>query len=446
MLSAGRGIPEAAVLSLAAGADLLCIGADKDDALVPRVQAAIVAAVTGAGSPSHDSWRRPPDRRIPRGGGVRGRTTRRGQLDGARAALRVEGDLPDLSGAEVVGAETEANIAVGEVPGVWSGRDVGPGAMERDRPVIVQVRDVHRQPATVGRRAGRAWSRGARRARTTVLFLGSARVGTPTAAAPWPSWSRSRGGEEATELGMDIGATKTLGVVVGGDGSVVAEVRVATEPGPDGVVRTAARVVGSWPARSDRTRASAWVSPASRLRAGRGLARRQPGHRRRAARAADRLADGRREVLVENDVNAAALGVAALTGLGDVAYLGIGTGLAAGIVVDGRLRRGARGVAGEVGHVPVDPAAPAAAAVSAAASRRSPRAPRSPSRGRRDEPDRARSVLAGVVAGDPRATLVWGRLADGLAQAVTLLALGVDPEVVVLGGGVAEVGEPCGSR
>ena len=43
--SAGRGIPEAAVLSLAAGADLLCIGTDVAVATVRAIQAAIVAAV-----------------------------------------------------------------------------------------------------------------------------------------------------------------------------------------------------------------------------------------------------------------------------------------------------------------------------------------------------------------------------------------------------------------
>ena len=45
--SGGRGIPEAAVLSLAAGADLLCLGADNTVAEVREVQAAIVAAVAG---------------------------------------------------------------------------------------------------------------------------------------------------------------------------------------------------------------------------------------------------------------------------------------------------------------------------------------------------------------------------------------------------------------
>ena len=67
------------------------------------------------------------------------------------------------------------------------------------------------------------------------------------------------------------------------------------------------------------------------------------------------------KVVVENDVNAAALGAAALLPAGvprDLAYLSIGTGLAAGIVLDGRLRRGVHGAAGEIGHIPVDPAGP----------------------------------------------------------------------------------------
>ncbi len=75
---------------------------------------------------------------------------------------------------------------------------------------------------------------------------------------------------------------------------------------------------------------------------------------------------------IENDVKAAALGAAALRGAdGTMAYLNLGTGVAAGIVVDGRIWRGARGTAGEVGHLSVDPAGRLCAAGSAAASRRS---------------------------------------------------------------------------
>ncbi len=39
---------------------------------------------------------------------------------------------------------------------------------------------------------------------------------------------------------------------------------------------------------------------------------------------------------------------------GDLAYLAVGTGIAAGVVLDGRLHRGARGLAGEIGHAIAD--------------------------------------------------------------------------------------------
>ncbi len=61
-------------------------------------------------------------------------------------------------------------------------------------------------------------------------------------------------------------------------------------------------------------------------------------------------------VSVENDVNLAALGEqrgGAGRGVESFAYLNVGSGLGAGIILHGRLHRGARGAAGEVGFLPV---------------------------------------------------------------------------------------------
>jgi len=156
--SRDRGIPEAAVLALMAGADLLCLGADKDVALVREVQAAIVAAVQSGRLPEqrlteaadHLAGLEPYDRAA--------RQDRRdqvalAQLVGARAAVTVEGELPRLGRAWVVAVDTEANIAVGDVPwGLPADRALtpGPGALAgapADRPLVVQVRDAHRHPA-----------------------------------------------------------------------------------------------------------------------------------------------------------------------------------------------------------------------------------------------------------------------------------------------------------
>jgi predicted NBD/HSP70 family sugar kinase len=69
-------------------------------------------------------------------------------------------------------------------------------------------------------------------------------------------------------------------------------------------------------------------------------------------------------VAVENDVRAAAVGAYEVhrtdtEDLRTLVYLGIGTGISAGVVVDGRLHRGRDGLAGEIGHVVVAPDGPA---------------------------------------------------------------------------------------
>jgi beta-N-acetylhexosaminidase len=149
--SRGRGIPEAAVLSLVAGADLLCLGADKDVALVREVQAAIVTAVTSGRLPEArlaeaatqvDALLRSPGQL---------RTTSTDQLAGARRAVTVDGVLPDLRGAQVVSIIASRNIAAGDAAwGLPADVCLEPG---QDRqldggPLVVQVRDAHRNPGT----------------------------------------------------------------------------------------------------------------------------------------------------------------------------------------------------------------------------------------------------------------------------------------------------------
>ena len=148
-------------------------------------------------------------------------------------------------------------------------------------------------------------------------------------------------------------------------------------------------------------------------------------------------------VVLDNDVNLAAVGAAVALGChGDLAYLSVGTGLAAGLLLDGRIRRGAHGAAGEIGHLPVDPNGPLcecgqrgcleALASGAAIARRWPSGD--------GEVAAATGLLAAAAAGEGAAVAVLDEVADHLAGAVALLAQTVDPEVIVLGGGVAEAG------
>lgn len=153
--SVDGGIPEAAVQAIVAGADLLCLGADLEPDLVRATAAALVAAV--------DAGRLPPERLAEaarRARSLRRRETNEVRIDleamvaGARRAVALEGDLPDLAGAFLVRVLTPATIAVGDVPwGLPAHLDVEPDAdaglvleAAGGRTVVAQVRDAHRQP------------------------------------------------------------------------------------------------------------------------------------------------------------------------------------------------------------------------------------------------------------------------------------------------------------
>jgi predicted NBD/HSP70 family sugar kinase len=247
-------------------------------------------------------------------------------------------------------------------------------------------------------------------------------------------------------VGLDIGATKTLGLVIDDAGEILAEVREATEQGSDGVVRTAARVV-------EALRAATGEPLAGTVGIGMpGLVDTEKGTVKHAVNlgvdgdwlplgdlVSDRLGV---PVVVENDVNAATLGAVAMSGEDDLVYVSIGTGLAAGLVLEGRLRRGEHGAAGEIGHVPVDPhgilctcgqrgcleTLASGSAVAAAWP------------GAGDVPP-AQALFAAAQAGDPDAVAARDRFSAGVAAAIRMLSLAVDPRAIVLGGGVAQLGE-----
>jgi len=149
--SAGRGIPEAAVLALAAGADLLCPGAEKDVALVRDVQRAVVDAVRG-GRLGEDRLVDAADR-VSRLGtrGSHGTATGLAPLTAAaRRALTVEGTVPRLVDAQVVRLAGPANIAMGDAGwGLRPDLELAPdqAVPECTGPLVVEVRDAHRQPA-----------------------------------------------------------------------------------------------------------------------------------------------------------------------------------------------------------------------------------------------------------------------------------------------------------
>jgi glucokinase len=163
--------------------------------------------------------------------------------------------------------------------------------------------------------------------------------------------------------------------------------------------------------------------------------------------------------VVENDVRAAALGLHRRRVVGvtdDLAYVAVGTGVSAGVILDGRLHRGIRGLAGEIGHVIVDPggarcacgergcletvvsgsAIARLAATAIEAGRPTAIAASTPD-GRSPT---AADVYQAVTAGDPVATDIAASVGRHLAWAVHLMVMTYDVERVVLGGGVSHAG------
>jgi predicted NBD/HSP70 family sugar kinase len=148
-------------------------------------------------------------------------------------------------------------------------------------------------------------------------------------------------------------------------------------------------------------------------------------------------------LMVENDVDAAALAEQAHgqgRHAGSFAFVTVGTGIGMGLVLDGRLHRGAHGIAGEIAFLPFgtedDPdcerrgrleAGVSAVAVTRAAQRVGLRGSLSP-----------RQVFTAAARGDERAAQVVASQAALVAKAMCAIVAVVDPELLVLGGGIGQ--------
>jgi glucokinase len=154
-------------------------------------------------------------------------------------------------------------------------------------------------------------------------------------------------------------------------------------------------------------------------------------------------------VRLENDVRAAAWGafhwVQDSEAVRSLAYLSIGTGIAAGLVLDGHLYHGAHDMAGEIGHISVDPAGPrcicgAVGCLEALAAGPAIAAAAGAIRPRNGHPLSTAEVFAAARRGEPHACRIIERVSFSLARAVYLLVMTYDVEKVVLGGGVTRAG------
>ena len=141
-------------------------------------------------------------------------------------------------------------------------------------------------------------------------------------------------------------------------------------------------------------------------------------------------------VALENDVRLGAFGVQNLHGLNDLAYISIGTGLAAGFILNGELYRGQSGLAGEIGHIAEAyngrsmileniVSGPGLVQEGLAAN---------------CQVASASDLFVLAESGSAPAEKVLQNMFDHLARAIQWIALTFDLEKIILGGGVTHAG------
>jgi glucokinase len=152
---------------------------------------------------------------------------------------------------------------------------------------------------------------------------------------------------------------------------------------------------------------------------------------------------GRGSVPVLNDAQAALLGetwLGAARGARDVVLLTLGTGVGGAAMVDGRLLRGHLGRAGHLGHICLDPEGERDI-VNTPGSLESMVGNYSIGTRSGGRFETTHALVAAYRKGDADAVAVWERSIDALACGVASLVNVLDPEVVIIGGGIAVAGE-----
>jgi glucokinase len=173
---------------------------------------------------------------------------------------------------------------------------------------------------------------------------------------------RRRAAAPSVIIGVDVGGTTTAVGLVTRDGDVIADASAPTRASSRDPVDTIVTLIGEVTEKAGlaaRSIAAVGVGVPGPVDAERGIVGEPVTHipalagRALAAELGGRVGV---PVAVDNDVNALALGEATLgTGRGarSLVVLSVGTGIGAGIVLEGRLVRSAAGFGGELGHTPV---------------------------------------------------------------------------------------------
>jgi glucokinase len=264
-------------------------------------------------------------------------------------------------------------------------------------------------------------------------------------------------------VGVDVGASTISAGLVGSDGTVLATVQAPTQGGLAVVDTIFSLIDRALSSAADRglTVAGIGVGLPGLVDVENGFMRSMPfawlselGDVPLAALIQERTGH---PVFVDNDVNALTLGewmFGAGRGADSLVTLAVGTGMGSGLILDGRVVRGHHHSAGEIGHMSVSLTGPlclcgsvgclatyvAGGMMADRARERLAAYPASTLRARTgDDPDRigAPLLFEEAAAGDPLARAVVDEACEALAMGIGAIVSLVNPEIIVITGGVA---------
>jgi glucokinase len=262
-------------------------------------------------------------------------------------------------------------------------------------------------------------------------------------------------------VGVDVGGTKIAAGVVTPDGRILHKVTAPTPREQDHVVQDILATIEELRSRYPDV-AAVGVGAAGMIDWPSGRIRCAPNNSYSDLPLQQLLAGGSGlPTVVENDANAAAWAEAAVgagAGLGNIIALTIGTGVGAGIILNGELLRGETGIAGEAGHIIVNPVGGEPCGCGAIGCLEAMASGTALGRaGRRvaaADPAGRLAQFAGTAAdvtgetvyqaarlGDPIAQQLFDQLGYWLGVGIASLVNVFDPQLVILGGGLVTTGD-----
>lgn len=258
-------------------------------------------------------------------------------------------------------------------------------------------------------------------------------------------------------IGIDLGATKIAAVLINSNGEILADRQSLTQPaqGAGAVADRISELVFELRKIVPEPPTGIGIGSPGRIDPQQGIVYEAVNLGWEAVDLPELLSQRLTEPLslwIEKDTNANAVGemyFGAAQGVADFVYLGIGSGLGAGLVANSQLIRGAHGIAADLGHYSLDPEGlPCACGLRGCAEtllsgpglvrcvRRRLSAGNVPSRLVDSTELTPQQILSAARVGDRLAQAALLELGESLGQVAAICAATLNPAVLVIGGGL----------